>query len=73
MFTRDSEHMRGIKNTHKKNPLWKHMKNVHGHEIENIKFSMRMKVFFKKPMTRQTDEGLRIKNTHNDHLLNLKN
>ena len=49
------------------------MKNVHGHEIENIKFSMRMKVFFKKPMTRQTDEGLRIKNTHNDHLLNLKN
>ena len=60
-LTRSNEHMTGYASRRKDNPLWKHQTNFHPGLQPT--YNMRTLKFFKDPLTRQINEGVRINNT----------
>ena len=64
--------MRDIKLKNEKSALYKHIKNDHAEEEENVTFQMKITGKFKSAMARQIDEGIRIQNRHPNELLNSK-
>ena len=60
-MTRSNEHMTGYASRRKDNPLWKHQTNFHPGLQPT--YNMRALKFFKDPLTRQINEGVRINNS----------
>ena len=58
LYTRLTEHAKGLKEKHQENPLYKHVQT--SHENESVKFDYVPHKFFSDPLTRQIDEGIRI-------------
>ena len=72
MNIRGNEHMKQLKNKDKNSVLYKHIQSVHAHEENIVKFQMIKTGSFRKPLSRQIDEGLRIKNADKKNLMNSK-
>ena len=72
LFTRTKEHMTGFTSKKKDNPLFKHQTNFHPGLQPN--YTMKALRFFKDPLTRQINEGVRINNSRSspDYLMNSK-
>ena len=58
---RTSEHIMDLNKSKKESPLVKH-KILHHKGEQNVKFSFKISGVFKDPLTRQCNEGVRIKN-----------
>ena len=69
---RGREHQRDIMLKNEKSAIYKHIKNDHTEEEENVTFQMKVTGRFKSAMARQIDEGIRIQNKHPNALLNSK-
>ena len=69
---RGNEHYKQLQNKSKHSVLYKHIQNEHSHEETLVKFHMFMTRSFKKSLSRQIDEGLRIKHADKTGLLNSK-
>ena len=69
---RGKEHQRDIMLKNEKSAIYKHIKNDHTEEEENVTFQMKVTGRFKSAMARQIDEGIRIQNRHPNELLNSK-
>ena len=72
MFLRGSEHLRQLKNKSTNSVLFKHIVNDHPNEQNSAKFRMVKTGSFKKPLSRQINEGIRIKNAQEGTLMNSK-
>ena len=75
-FTRGKEHREALKNKNEKNALYKHWKNCHEKDNETEKdrienFKMTIKESFPDPLSRQVNEGVKIKRFEGN-LLNSK-
>ena len=72
LYTRTKEHMNGHASKKKDNPIYKHQTNFHPGQEPN--YTMKALKFFKDPLTRQINEGVRINNSRSspDHLMNSK-
>ena len=53
--------------------MLKHNMNEHENELERVEYEMKITGSFRKPLGRIIDEGLRIKHTKKEELLNSKN
>ena len=72
MKIRGEEHKRGLKNKNKNNVLYKHVLDEHKEEEDLVEFEMVKTGSFKTAVSRQINEGIRIKNRDNKTLLNSK-
>ena len=59
---RATEHIRGLRNNNKSNPMVKHLKEDHKSNPKSVKFKIEVNQMFKDPLTRQAREGVRISN-----------
>ena len=59
LYTRLTEHAKDLHEKHEENPLYEHMET--SHENESVKFDYVPHKFFSDPLTRQIDEGIKIK------------
>ena len=69
-FTRGSEQAAGLRSKDPENALWKHC--ILEHESEEAEFSMKVLDTFQSSMARQVNEGVRIKRSKADCLMNSK-
>ena len=71
-YTRTKEHMAGYTSKRKENPILKHQTNFHPGQEPN--YIMKALKFYKDPLTRQINEGVRINNTRSTpgYLMNSK-
>ena len=71
--SRAVEHIKGLLNNDKNNPLEKHRRNNHRQEKKKVRFEFNILQRFRDPLTRQAEEGLRIAHNPEDvKLLNSK-
>ena len=73
MYNRGREHKKQYNNKEEKSVMWKHVVNEHKDEEDQVEFEMKLDGAFKTPLQRITNEGIRIKNTKPECLLNSKN
>ena len=67
-----AKHCKGLKNKKDTNVLYKHVMNDHKDEEEKVDFEMIKTGTFRKAISRQINEGIRLKNEENHTLLNSK-
>ena len=67
-YSRGLEHQNGLRNEDESNPLWKHCTIQHGGR--KVHFRMDILKTFKYPLMRQNDEGVRVKCSKADILMN---
>ena len=72
LYTRSKEHWNDYNKRKADKPLYKHQKNFHPGQV--AQFKIKATKFFKDPLTRQIDEGVRINNSQSspDFLMNSK-
>ena len=61
LYTRSKEHQRDLEKKKADNPMFKHLQNFHPGEV--AKYNIKSTRFFKDPLTRQINEGVRINNS----------
>ena len=69
---RGKEHLKDLEKEREKSALYKHVKNVHSNENEEVKFRMEITGKFKDALTRQANEAVRIYSRPSHELLNSK-
>ena len=69
---RGKEHLKDLEKKREKSALYKHVKNVHNNENEEVKFRMEITGKFKDALTRQANEAVRIYSRPSHELLNSK-
>ena len=69
-YSRGKEQAGGLRLEEEENPLWKHC--MVEHEGEKVEFSMKVLESFHSAMARQVNEGVRIKRSKADCLMNSK-
>ena len=69
-YCRGKEQAGGLRLEEEENPLWKHC--MVEHESEKVEFSMKVLGSFHSAMARQVNEGVRIKRSKADCLMNSK-
>ena len=68
---RSEEHLSAFRRKHTSSVLYQHVCESHeGEESPRFKFQVRER--FRDALTRQVEEGVRIENSEDDHLLNTK-
>ena len=65
--------MKSAKRKNKESVINKHIKSVHEDEVEKVDFQMELRGKFNNPLSRIINEGIRIKDTNPNNLLNSKN
>ena len=73
LYLRGREHLNQLKNEKSNSVMLKHNMNEHENELERVEYEMKITGSFRKPLGRIIDEGLRIKHTKKEELLNSKN
>ena len=68
-YERGDQHTKGLQKKSEDNPIWKHAE-LHHNSDNNIKFSMKVTGKFKKPMVRQENEAIRIRESMAVHQMN---
>ena len=68
--SRGLEHQSGLRNEDESNPLWKHC--TIQHDERKVNFKMNVLKTFKHPLVRQNDEGVIVKFSRADILMNSK-
>ena len=71
-FIRMKEHVKDLEKKRKKSVLFKHVSKEHEEEEDTVNFSMKITGHFSKCITRQLDEGIRIRDKNPKYLLNSK-
>ena len=69
-YTRGKEQADGLRLKNEENALWKHC--MVEHESQHVNFSMKVLESFQSSMARQVNEGVRIKRSKADCLMNSK-
>ena len=69
---RGKEHLKGWQNKSKNSVLYRHIQTDHKDEVELVDYEMKITGKFKTSLSRQIDEGIRIKNRKPEELLNSK-
>ena len=69
-YTRGKEQTDGLRLKNEENALWKHC--MVEHESQHVNFSMKVLESFQSSMARQVNEGVRIKRSKADCLMNSK-
>ena len=72
LYLRGKEHESLYRNKNKNSVMWKHVTKEHEKDKENVKFQMKMTGVFLKPLQRIINEGIMIKRTKPEELLNTK-
>ena len=73
LYIRGKEHLNQKKNENTNSIMLKHNNKEHENEKDEVTYEMKMTGAFRKPLGRIINEGLRIKQTKPEELLNLKN
>ena len=60
LYIRGQEHQRELNKKLDKSVLYKHVREDHINEENKVKFDMKITGRFKKPLSRQLDEAIRI-------------
>ena len=69
---RGNEHMKDLERKNERSVLHKHVVKEHPNEEDIVKFRMKVVGKFKTPISRQINEGVRIKNKNPADILNSK-
>ena len=69
---RGNEDLRDLENKNERSVLHRHVKKEHQNEENTVKFKMKIVGKFKTAMSRQINEGIRIKNKNPGNILNSK-
>ena len=70
-YIRGQEHIDAYRRNDQKSPLWKHAERHHGGR-KNVVYSMKIVNYFRDPLTRQVNEGVRINRSTAEVVLNSK-
>ena len=70
-YERGKQHLEGLTKKVEDNPIWKHSQIVHNGD-NKVSFSMHVKGRFRKPMERQENEAIRIRESMAVHQMNSK-
>ena len=72
LYLRGKEHQKLYENENKATVLYKHALEDHKEDPHNVRYSMKITGTFKTPISRITNEGIRIKDRDPEQLLNSK-
>ena len=71
-YIRGKEHKRAYERENENSVLYKHVLSEHKNEKEMVDFEMKVVSKFKKPLNRQIEESVRIRNKGPNQLMNSK-
>ena len=72
LYLRGLEHLNDFNGNNKKSVMKKHVDSEHPEEKENVEFEMILTGTFRRPIERQIEERIRIKNHDEETILNSK-